>query len=177
MGETIRVNSIDALTEYRATIMKNLETGLEQTKMMLETTDTLTFFKNAKFERTVIDPLSGKSENLIEVINQCHTYLVSLMAAEYLLKKYSGVSFSINLGNISGYDIESDDAQIIAECFAATSYKSNSKLTKDLKRLSENQKAIHKYEFFFDKEFTEKSKEYYQKKYPDIEIVKYSDIR
>ena len=106
MGETIRVNSIDALTEYRATIMKNLETGLEQTKMMLETTDTLTFFKNAKFERTVIDPLSGKSENLIEVINQCHTYLVSLMAAEYLLKKYSGVSFSINLGNISGYDIE-----------------------------------------------------------------------
>ncbi len=177
MGEPIYVNNIDALTKYRVKIMRNLEKSLEQMKEMLETSDALTFFKKAKFEKTAIDPLSGKTENLIEVINQCHTYLISLMAAEYLLKKHPGLSFRINLGNISGYDIESDDEQIIAECFAATSYKSNSKLTKDLKRLSENQKAIHKYEFFFDKEFTEKSKEYYQKKYPDIEIVKFADIR
>ena len=40
---------------------------------------------------------------------------------------------------------------IIPECFAATSYKSNGKLTADLKRLSENETALVKYEFFMIK--------------------------
>jgi len=40
---------------------------------------------------------------------------------------------------------------IIPECFAVTSYKSNGKLTADLKRLSENETALVKYEFFMIK--------------------------
>lgn len=177
MGKTICVCNIEMLNQHKLKIMDNLDRGLEQMKRMLENADALTFFKNAKFEKTIVDPFSGEDENMIEVINQCHTYLVSLMAAEYLLENHPGVTLRINLGNVSGYDIESDDKQIIAECFAATSYRSNNKLTKDLKRLSENQKAVHKYEFFFDKEFTEKSEVYYRKKYPDIKIVKFADIK
>lgn len=69
------------------------------------------------------------------------------------------------------------DGTIIAECFSATSYKSNGKLVADLKCLACNTEAENKYEFFYDKDFTESHKEYYREKYPDIEIVKFKDIK
>ena len=47
----------------------------------------------------------------------------------------------------------------------------------NLKRLSQNGTAIYKYEFFYDKEFGEQQKEYYEGKYPGIEIVKFYDIK
>lgn len=89
------------------------------------------------------------------MVNQSQTYLISLKAVEYLLCKHPGVSFVVNWGNIPGYDIESADQSIVAECFAATSYRSNQKLVKDLKSLNENQRVQHKYKFFYDKEFAE----------------------
>lgn len=55
------------------------------------------------------------------------------MAVEYLYKIYPAQAFIVNWGNVPGYDIESADGTIIAECFAATSYKSNGKLAADLK--------------------------------------------
>lgn len=85
------------------------------------------------------------------------------MAVEYLYKIYPAQAFIVNWGNVPGYDIESADGTIIAECFAATSYKSNGKLAADLKRLAGNIEAEHKYEFFYDKDFTENYKEYYKK--------------
>ena len=51
----------------------------------------LDFFKKTKYEKTVIDPLTGEPENLIEVINQCQTYLVSLMVAKHLLAKFPDI--------------------------------------------------------------------------------------
>jgi hypothetical protein len=33
------------------------------------------------------------------------------------------------------------------------------------------------YEFFYDKDFMENHKEYYEEKYPDIEIAKLKDIK
>ena len=80
------------------------------------------------------------------------------------------------MGNVSGYDIESRDGEVVAECFAATSYQSNRKLAKDLKRLSENNNAAYKYEFFYDMEFTDKSKGYYENKYPDVKIFHFTDV-
>ena len=143
---------------------------------LLKNEDSLGFFKRVKFEKTVVDPLTGEPENLIEVINQCQTYLVSFMGAEQLISKFPDKEFIINLGNISGYDIESRDEEVVAECFAATSYQSNGKLAKDLKHLSENNNAAYKYEFFYDMEFTDKSKGYYENKYPDVKIVHFTDV-
>ena len=77
---------------------------------------------------------------------------------------------------MAGYDIESQDGTIIAECFAATSYKSNGKLTADLKRLNENKTALVKYEFFYDKEFKDEQKPFYNEKYPTVTIIKFSKI-
>ena len=53
---------------------------------------------------------------------------------------------------------------IIAECFSATSYKSNGKLVADLKCFACNTEAENKYEFFYDKDFMENHKEYYREK-------------
>lgn len=176
MKRSIAVFNVDELRDYRNVINNNLKQGMVMLQKLINSVDTLSFFKSIKYEKTVIEPLTGQPENLLEVINQCQTYLVSIMALEYLFAKHSDISFRINFGNVSGYDIESEDGRIIAECFAATSYRSNGKLTKDLKRLAGNQKAIHKYEFFYDTEFTDIHKNYYQKQYPDIEIVKFEDV-
>ena len=79
--------------------------------------------------------------------------MISIMAVEYLYKIYPAQAFIVNWGNVPGYDIESVDGTIIAECFAATSYKSNGKLTADLKRLAGNIEVEHKYEFFYLQHF------------------------
>lgn len=149
---------------------------MEAIQQILVCQDALEVFKEFKFEKVAIEPLTGRPENLIEVINQSHTYLISIMATEYLFQKHPKQKFTINWGNIPGYDIEAIDSTIVAECFAATSYRSNGKLAADLKRLASNSTAIYKYEFFYDKEFLESHKSYYKDKYPDIEIVKFQEI-
>lgn len=175
MTEQIIVHNITELDAYKKTIMDNLSRSIENVQNIIGG-GTLDIFKAFKFDKIASEPLTGKPENLIEVINQAHTYLISIMAVQYLYKIYPTQEFIINWGNIPGYDIESVDGTIIAECFAATSYKSNGKLTADLKRLMSNNTAIHKYEFFYDKEFTEKHKEFYQEKYPGIEVIKFAEI-
>lgn len=174
--KSIVIKNVEELKRYRATIVENLSTGVEMIKELLDTNDPLSFFKTIKFEKSITDPLTGEPENFIEVVNQSQTYLVTLMGAEYLLLKHPDTVFKVNLGNVSGYDIESVDGKIIADCFAATSYRSNRKLTKDLKRLAENECAEHRYEFFYDTEFTEEHNLYYKKAYPQIEIIKFSEI-
>ena len=174
--KSIVINNLEELKQYRATIIDNLGIGTVIIKELLDTNDPLSFFKTVKFEKSIIDPITGEPENFIEVVNQSQTYLVTLMGVEYLLFKHPGAVFKVNLGNVSGYDIESVDGKIIAECFAATSYRSNRKLTKDLKRLQDNETSEHRYEFFYDTEFAEEHKLYYQKAYPEIEIIKFSEI-
>lgn len=177
MSKQIIVRNTDELDKYKNTILDNLNNSVNMLQQVLSNNDALGAFKIFKFEKMAAEPLSGNPENLIEVINQAHTYLISIMAVGYLYKLYPAQSFVINWGNIPGYDIESVDGTIIAECFAATSYKSNGKLTADLKRLAGNTEAEYKYEFFYDKDFTESHKKYYKEKYPDIEIVKFNDIK
>lgn len=175
MTEKIVVRNMIELDKYRKTIIDNLSYSIENIREIINN-DALDIFKVFKFDKIAAEPLTGNKENLIEVINQTHTYLISIMAVEYLYEIYPSQKFVINWGNISGYDIESVDGSIIAECFAATSYKSNGKLTADLKRLVSNNTATYKYEFFYDKEFTDKHKEFYQEKYPGIEVIKFNEI-
>ena len=175
--KTIIISGMEEIKQHRIKIGRNLKTCVGMLKVLLDSEDSIDFFKRAKYEKIVVDPFTEEPENLIEVINQCQTYLVSLTGVEYLISKFSDTSFIINLGNVAGYDIESEDGTIIAECFAATSYRSNGKLVKDLKRLAENDSAVYKYEFFYDTEFTDNHKQYYENKYPAIKIVHFADVR
>lgn len=65
---------------------------------MLNNNDALDTFMIFKFGKMVLEPLSGKPENLIEVINQVHTYLISIMAIEYLYKFHPSQELIINCG-------------------------------------------------------------------------------
>lgn len=177
MAEQIRVHNKSELGKYRKIIQDNLDKCVIQLKELLQGRNSVEIFQILKFEKSVTEPLSGKTENLIEVINQSMTYLVSIIAVEYLYDIHTEQTYIINWGNIAGYDIESVDGTIVCECFAATSYSSNGKLSKDLKRLSQNDIAIYKYEFFYDKEFKESQRSFYEEKYPGIQIVKFSDIQ
>lgn len=172
MKKTIRIQNKNDLVKIREKIEKNICIVRKQLQNFLESMDTLQLFHEIKFHKTVSDPLTEEPENFLEVVNQYYTYLVSLNAVEMLMEIHKGHAFILNLGNVNGYDIVSEDASIIAECFAATSYRSNRKLSKDLERLSRNKDAAHKYVFFYDMEFTEQHKPYYVKKYPDIVIQK-----
>ena len=176
MTEQIIVSNAYELANYRNIITNNIEKSVLVLKKILESESPLDAFGRMKFDKIAIEPISGKEENIIEVTNQLQTYMVSIMTTEYLLAEFPDQSFTINLGNIPGYDIESSDGEIIAECFAATSYRSNGKLSADLKRLHNNTSAKRKYEFFYDKEFTDNQKEYYEHKFDDIRIIKFYKI-
>ena len=177
MTEHIIVHDKEELGVYKRDVIRNLQRNIEAIQQILVCRDALEAFKEFKFEKVAVEPLTGRPENLIEVINQSHTYLISIMAVEYLFQKHPKQEFTINWGNIPGYDIESIDGTIVAECFAATSYRSNGKLAADLKRLASNSTAVYKYEFFYDEEFLDSHRAYYKDKYPDIEIVKFQEIR
>lgn len=176
MANTVTIKSIEELYQYRETIFSNLAHSTWKIKSIIESENAHEVFKLFKFGKIAIEPLSGKPENLIEVVNQSQTYLVTLAAVEYLFPLFPDKAYILNWGNIGGYDIETNDGEIIAECFAATSYRSNGKLTADLKRLSSNKTALHKYEFFYAADFTESSKKYYERKYDGINIVRLESI-
>ena len=176
MANTVTINSADELRTYKATILSNLAKSVWDISAIIESENAQEVFRQFKFEKIATEPLSGKPENLVEVINQSQTYLVTLAATEYLLCLYPEKAFILNWGNVSGYDIESTDGTIVAECFAATSYRSNGKLTADMKRLCANQTALQKYKFFYANDFADVSKEYYENKYAGVCIVKLESI-
>lgn len=176
MTERVVVSNREELENYRRVIAENIEKNVANLKRLLNECNPLEAFGKMKFNKIAVEPISGKAENLIEVINQLQTYLIAIMLVEFLLERYPEKSFNINWGNVSGYDIESMDGEIIAECFAATSFRSNGKLTADLKRLCQNETASSKYEFFYDKEFSDTQREYYENKFEGIKIIKFYKI-
>lgn len=112
--------------------------------------DGLMLLEKMKFEQVGCDPLEPeRSLNLIEQVNQTFTYLASFKAAELLFAWHNELRYlNLNLGTKGGSDIESSDCDgIAAEIFAATSPASNSKLSKDVKKVRETD-AHHQYVFF-----------------------------
>lgn len=176
MASQVIISDTEQLMKYKQSIKNNLEATIAEVHKMVTSKSAMDAIASFKYDKMAKEPLSGEPENLIEVVNQSQTYLISLMAVEYLMRQHPGISFTVNWGNIPGYDIGSADQSIIAECFAATSYRSNQKLVKDLKRLNENQTAEYKYEFFYDKEFEESHRAYYEENYPGVKIIKFNDM-
>lgn len=176
MARPVIIHNPNELNNYKKMIMNNLEKGREMLQIVINEHNALETFQILKFEKSSIEPLSGESENFIEVINQSMSYIVSCMAVEYLYQLFPKQSFRLNWGNVSGFDIESLDGMIICECFAATSYRSNGKLSKDLQKLNLNESAKHKYEFFYDQDFSEINEMYYKEKYPSVTIVKFNRL-
>lgn len=177
MGKEILVSNKSELAEYTKAIHNNLQKSLENIKSVLDINDCTNVFERFKYDKTAIDPLTGNPENLIEVINQYQTYLVTIKALDYLFERYPDKSFVARFGNIAGNDIESTDGKIVAECFAQVSYKNNKKLEKDLVKLNSAASNSVCYEFFYDKVFTEEVHLSFKSKYPKINIVKFETLK
>ena len=177
MGKEIFFASQIELEEYRKTIHSNLTKSLQKLKTVFESNDPVEAFDACKYDKIVFDPLTGQNENLIEMLNQHQTYLVTLKAVEYLLNKYPEKSFLARFGNIAGYDVESTDGEVIAECFAAVNFRNNQKLDKDLEKLDSVNRNVSCYEFFYDKVFEHKDYALYETKFPGIQIVKFENLK
>ena len=100
-----------------------------------------------------------------------------LKALDFLLKNYANKSFVARFGNIAGYDIESTDGKIVAECFAQVNFKNNKKLDNDLEKLNSVTRDVIRYEFFYDKVFNEDNYKAYKNKYPEINIIKFEILK
>ena len=177
MGKEIFVSDKSDLEKYKQILCSNIQKSFENLKYLLDHNDCTSAFEYFKYEKTVVDPLTGNPENLIEMLNQYQTYLVTIKALEYLFEEHSNRLFVARFGNISGFDIESTDGKIVAECFAQVNYRNNKKLDKDLEKLSSIACDVMCYEFFYDKVFTQENYLSYKSKYPQINIVKFISLK
>ena len=168
MKKQLTIHNMNQIEDYRNKILQLTNDKIGE---LLESKSGIDLLKEIKFNQNGFDPLFEEPMNFIEQINQTFTYLVSLEAAEKLLSLYPDKAFRLNLGTNPGYDIESEDGDIICECFASTSPDSNSKLMKDAERLAENKTASNKYVIFF----SEHKKDSYvlkvSNKYNDVTVI------
>ena len=81
---------------------------------------------------------------------------------------YPDKKFEVNFGSKAGFDIQSCDKSVVAECFAVTSASSNNKLRKDATKLLEFAKSTEKYIYFYSENDSEEKLEKICKQFPGI---------
>lgn len=150
---------------------KIINSSNKSVKSILQRGQGIEFIKHIKFKQCGVDPIFDEPLNFIEQVNQTCTYLVCLSALEVLLDYYPSYKFYINFGTQSGYDIVSENEEIICECFAATSPDSNGKLEKDTKKVFNNSKSIRKYVIYYASSPKPVHEENIKRKYPTVQIV------
>lgn len=150
-------------------VLHNAEKSIEVLKKRADDLPGMQFFAEIKFGKTGRDPLTGCELNLIEQINQTYSDIVALSAVQDLLTQYPGKAFEMHLGPIAGYDIQSTDGEVIAECFAATSVNSNDKMNKDCCKLLRAQ-AVYKHLYFCTYRDSENVLQNKYAKYPEIQF-------
>jgi hypothetical protein len=169
------VNSKEQVAELRNAIATNAETSYLELHERMTQMQAMDFWAAFKFDRIGHDSISGQPQNLIEQINQMYSNLVVLSAVDDLLDNHPGISFELQLGVSSGYDIQSTDGQVVAECFAVTSVSSNNKLSKDSKKLLAAP-AMHKHIYFYSHEDSDKKLQNQYLKYPEIQFKKVDPV-
>lgn len=166
------IHSHKEIQILRQTIALNASKTFLEIKNLLSDLDPISFFARLKFEKIGADPIAGTAMNTIEQINQMFSALVVLEATDRLLYDYPDKVFDVQLGVTSGFDIESTDGSIAAECFAVTTSASNNKLVKDSKRLMDNCSAAYRYVFFYANDDCQEKLEKIYSRFPQITYVR-----
>ena len=161
------INTKAQIAELQNVIIQNAEMSYVALKELLLSRPSMEFWATVKFDRIGRDSINGQPQNLIEQINQMYSNLVVLNAANDLMDKYPGMSFELQLGVSSGYDIQSVDGSVVAECFAVTSVASNRKLDKDCQKLAVSD-ASGKYIYFYSHQDSVDKLQKHFDKYPGI---------
>ena len=161
------VNSKEKVAELRHAVIRNAEVSYCALHDRLTQMQPMELWAAFKFDRIGCNSISGQPQNLIEQINQMHSNLVVLNAVDDLLDRHPGASFDVQLGVSSGYDVQSTDGKIVAECFAVTTVSSNRKLEKDCVKLMASS-ASQKYVYFYSHQDNQEKLNKQFAKYPDI---------
>ena len=162
------IDSMEQVTELKEKILKNVKLIYEYFNKRMSSASPIDIFHDMKYSKNGLDPIKGTPLNFIEQLNQMFSDLVVVAALEDLIMKYPDKQFEVNFGAKSGFDIQSCDETVVAECFAVTSAKSNDKFRKDSKKLSDQTRNQEKYIYFYsENDVNEKLERTYQA-FPDI---------
>ena len=162
------IDSMEQVMDLKEKILKNAELTYEYFNKRMSTSSPIDIFRDMKFSKNGLDPIKGTPLNFIEQLNQMFSDLVVVAALEDLIMKYPDKQFEINFGAKSGLDIQSCDETVVAECFAVTSAKSNDKLRKDSKKLSNQAKNQEKYIYFYSENDVDEKLEITYQSFPEI---------
>lgn len=162
------------VTTLKEKMYESAEKTYEQLKKMLNTHGALEVLFKMKFDKIGYDPIDFAELNLIEQINQLFSDLVAMSALEELFARYPNKKFRTHLGAEPGFDIESLDGEIVAECFAVTMAASNGKLKKDSEKLMLKAEGRKKYIFFYSRNDLDEKLERVYEKFLEIEYVRFS---
>jgi hypothetical protein len=150
----MRIESKEEILELRSRIYENATKTYDRIVQNINNISPFDLFADIKFNKFGLDPINGTPLNFIEQLNQMFSDLVVLHAVEELLAKYPDKQFVVNFGAKAGFDIQSVDKMVVAECFAVTSVNSNDKLREDAKKLMKLPADIEKYIFFYSQNDT-----------------------
>ena len=170
------IETVEQAEDLREKIYKTAEDTYERLKTLIKTNSALEFLFQMKFCKIGLAPIKGTELNLMEQLNQSFSDLVIIEAVSDLLSKYPEKSFEIHLGTESGFDIESTDGAVAAECFAVTSFISNDKLKKDSQRIINRAPERKKYIYFYSQNDADYKLENAYKKFPDITYVRITKL-
>lgn len=170
------IETVEQVEDLKERIGKTAEDTYTQLKTLTKTNSALEFLFQMKFCKIGLDPIKGTKQNLIEQLNQSFSDLVIIEALLDLLSKCPGKRFKIHLGAEPGFDIESSDGEVAAECFAVTSFGSNDKLKEDSQKLIKKAPDRKKYIYFYSQNDVEYKLKKVYKKFPDITYVRITNL-
>ena len=170
-------NSLEEVKELKIKMYSSADAAFEKMKNMMEACSSLDLLFEMKFNKIGFDPVEGTELNIIEQINQLFSDLVAMYALEDLFSKYPDKTFRTHLGAEPGFDIESIDGEVVAECFAVTTASSNGKLKKDSEKLLLKAVKPEKYIYFYSQNDTDEKLERVYEKFPEISYVRIKNFK
>jgi hypothetical protein len=146
----IVITSLDDLYMRHAEVMAAARKTSAALAQLLTNSHGIDLLHELKFREIAFNPFrSSESYNLIELVNQSFTALVSLAGARRILRDHpTAFPMQLNIGPVGGHDIWCDASRMVAECFAAVTPDNNNKLRGDVERLRQATQQ-HNYLFFY----------------------------
>jgi hypothetical protein len=144
----ITINSPDDLYIRHAEVLAAARKTSAALSRLLTESHGIDLLHELKFNEVAFNPFqSAENYNLIELVNQSFTALVSLAGARRILHDHPlALPLQLNVGPVGGYDIWCEGHEIVAECFATVTPDNNNKLQGDVARL---QQATQRYKYLF----------------------------
>lgn len=149
------INTAEEIENLKKAVQDNANLTCERLKEKTQLLSATTLLEELKFDKLGVDPITGTELNFIEQMNQMFSDLVVFEGARRILQLYPGKELKLNLGSSPGFDIETTDGEVVAECFASTTATSNRKLEKDCQKLLSKAETKKKYVFFYTRNDSE----------------------